>query len=317
MDGFLTELGKRLADRWLTLLVLPGALYLAVLVAAVTLGHTHPFDIGRLATQITTWATSSRRGFGGQVVLIMATLAGAAAAGLLTQSLGSVVERLWLAADWQTWPPAARHLAHWRVLRRRRRWNAAVSAYHQHRERAARARTQGQHADPAPRHTAWRRMTRIASEQPARPTWCGDRIHAVAVRVDRDLHLELTVVWPYLWLTMPDTTRAEITTARQALTRATVLSAWTVPYLVLAAWWWPAAPLAACIAIAGLARTRTATDTYALLLEAATRLHTRDLAKKLGVEMSGAITPEAADGVTRLLHSRIPPLTEPPNIRSR
>src|SRR5215470_11605020 len=144
MDGFLTELGKRLADRWLTLLVLPGALYLAVLVAAVTLGHTHPFDIGRLATQITTWATSSRRGFGGQVVLIMATLAGAAAAGLLTQSLGSVVERLWLAADWQTWPPAARHLAHWRVLRRRRRWNAAVSAYHQHRERAARARTQGQ-----------------------------------------------------------------------------------------------------------------------------------------------------------------------------
>lgn len=310
MDGFLTELGKKLAERWLTLLVLPGALYLAVLATALTLRHAHPFDIGRLAARITTWATmSSSRGFGGQVVLITAVFAGAAVVGILTQTLGSAVERLWLAAEWRAWPPVARHLAAWRVARRRRRWNTAARAYHEHRERAARARAQGRYTDPVPRDAVWRRMTRVALEEPARPTWCGDRVHAVEVRVGRDLHLDLAVVWPYLWLTMPDTLRAEITAARQALTRATVLSAWTMPYVVLAVWWWPSAPIAVCIAIAGLVRTSTATDAYALLLEAAARLHTADLAQKMGLDVSGAITPDTADSLTRLLHSRTPPPT--------
>ncbi|WP_326770755.1 hypothetical protein OG978_44460 (plasmid) [Streptomyces sp. NBC_01591] len=49
MGGLLSELGKKLAERWFSLLVLPGALYLAVLAVAQTLGHTHPFDALRLA----------------------------------------------------------------------------------------------------------------------------------------------------------------------------------------------------------------------------------------------------------------------------
>lgn len=48
-------------------------------------------------------------------------------------------------------------------------------------------------------------MTRIAQEQPARPTWIGDRIHAVITRLDRDYHLDLATIWPHLWLAMPET----------------------------------------------------------------------------------------------------------------
>ena len=78
MGGFLDELGKKLADRWLQLLVLPGAFYLAVAIAARTLGQSRPFDLHRLITQVIAWAkTPAATTVGGQVVLLAAALAGA------------------------------------------------------------------------------------------------------------------------------------------------------------------------------------------------------------------------------------------------
>jgi hypothetical protein len=66
-------------------------------------------------------------------------------------------------------------------------------------------------------------MQRVAAEEPDRPTCSGHRIQAVTVRLERDHHLDLPVRWPHLWLILPETTRTEITTAEQALTRATTL----------------------------------------------------------------------------------------------
>ncbi len=51
-------------------------------------------------------------------------------------------------------------------------------------------------------------MLRIATEAPDRPTWSGDRIHAVTVCLERDLHLDLPLVWPHLWLTLRENCRA-------------------------------------------------------------------------------------------------------------
>ena len=59
MGDILAELGKNLADRWLTLLVLPGALYLAVLAAARTLGQEHALDLPRLAHRVSVLANST------------------------------------------------------------------------------------------------------------------------------------------------------------------------------------------------------------------------------------------------------------------
>ncbi|URN10988.1 hypothetical protein LUW77_00475 [Streptomyces radiopugnans] len=56
MGGLLSELGKKLAERWLSLLVLPGALYLAVLGTAALLGHGHPFDLRHLTHQVSATA---------------------------------------------------------------------------------------------------------------------------------------------------------------------------------------------------------------------------------------------------------------------
>ncbi|MFD4604363.1 hypothetical protein ACFWPQ_40900 [Streptomyces sp. NPDC058464] len=297
----LAELGKKLAERWLSLLVLPGALYLAVAATARTLGHSHPFDLHRLTGQITEWANAPAVGStGGQVVLLAAALGGAAAVGLVAQALGSLAEQLHLAADWRTWPVGAYSLAQWATERRQTSWGTDAEAWYRHRDR-------GPWADPAARQDAHAKMIRISPECPDRPTWSGDRIYAVAVRLERDYHLDLAALWPPLWLILPDTVRTEITAARQALARATTLTAWALLYLALAAWWWPATAITAVLAVTSWRRTRSAADTYATLLEAAARLHARDLAAQLGLDPAGPFTQESGDTLGRHLTPSPPP----------
>ena len=313
MGGFLAELGKKLAERWLSLLVLPGLLYLAVLIAASLLGHRHPFAFGRLTSRLEDWtSTPGLNSVSGLVLVLLATLLAAAGAGLAAQALGSVTEQAWLAERWQSWPPPLRRLATSHTISRTRRWTAATETYDQQVD-IARAHLAGRTGTPPETDLgqARRSVTRIAQEKPARPTWIGDRIHAVIVRLDREYDLDLATVWPSLWLTLPEPTRTEITTARQALTRATVLAGWGLLYLAVAALWWPGLFLATTTIITAWRRARTAADTYALLIEAATRLHTPNLARALGLDHTGRLTQQTGWALTCLLQGRsnLVPLT--------
>ncbi|MFF4835059.1 hypothetical protein [Streptomyces sp. NPDC001315] len=304
----MSALGQKLAERWLSLLVLPGALFLATAAAARILGQTHALDYVRLTERITQWARSPAvTTVGGQVVLISAVLAAAAGAGLAAQGLGSLIQRTALAADWHIWPTPLARCARTVVTRRRARWIAAVHRYQQQLNTDARslART-GSRPDPAPRRAAFLAVQRIAAEEPDRPTWSGDRIQAAAVRLQRDHHLDVSVLWPHLWLTVPETTRVEITSAERALTRAAALGGWALLYTPLTAWWWPAAPLAAALALTARYRIRNAVDTYAQLLEAAVRLHATDLATQLGIAHVGPSDPALGDALTQHLRARAP-----------
>ncbi|MFD7183254.1 hypothetical protein ACFV90_24965 [Streptomyces sp. NPDC059904] len=309
MGGLLSELSKKLAERWLTLLVLPGALYLAVAATGHTLGQSAALDVGRLTHAISDTARAPQvTTVGGQVVLLAAILAGAAAAGLAAQSLGSIVERVALAADWGTWPWLFGELAERHVARRQRRWDAARAEYEALRllDRTPRPADRPR---PRERYRAAHKCERISVERPERPTWSGDRIHATAVRLDRDAHVNLLVLWPHLWLVLPEEIRGEIGRARAALTRAAVLSGWALLYLPLARWWWPAVPLAATLVVISARRLRTASDTYATLLEASVRLHLTDLADKLRIEEQ-PMGPPLGGAVMRRLSSPAP-ATEP------
>jgi hypothetical protein len=302
MSGLLSELGKRLAEKWLTLLVLPGALYLAVGIAGHILGQTRPFGVPHLIDDISSWPNRPLvRNTGGQVVLLAAALAVSAAAGLLAQAVGSLAERLCLAPDWNTWPAALRDVARRRVEGRTKRWAAAEASYRQQCDKAAAALAHGHRLDPTQRLAAYHAMTRISLERPARPSWSGDRINAVAVRLDRDYHVDLAAVWPYLWVTMSDSTRTQVTATREAVARATTLSGWALLYLLLAVEWWPAALIAATLAVVGRQRTRAASDAYAAFLEAAVRLHTPELAHRLGLEHTGPLDAQTGEALTRLL----------------
>lgn len=314
MSGFLGELGKKLAERWLTLLVLPGLLYLAVAAAAHTMGHSHALDVVFLSGRLTAWAkTPAATALGGQVVLLAGILAAAAAAGLVARAAGSAVDCLVLAPGWHTWTRPARAVIAWQVRRRQRAWDDAHATYHRLFDQAAQARRRGRPVpDPAPRHAAHRARDRISAERPDRPTWSGDRLHAVAVRLERDLHLELPGLWPHLWLTLPDRASGQVSTARQDLARATTLAGWAILYLPLTSWWWPAAPLSLAIGLIAWRRTRAAADTYAMLLEAAIRLYLTDLAQQVNLPHTGPATGDLGDTLTHLFHSPPPaPGVEP------
>lgn len=310
VGDILAELGKNLADRWLTLLVLPGALYLAVLAAARTLGQEHALDLRRLADQVSSWANSTAvHSTAALVAILVAALLGAAAAGMAAQGIGSFIESLWLAPGWRTWPAPLRRLAEQRLRRRQASWQQAHASYLDERNAAARAlalsRIRGQAAArPADLSGAREAMTRISPEYPARPTWIGDRIEAVTVRLNRDYRLDLATVWPSLWLAMPDGACREVTASRQALTSATTLAGWGVLYLIPGALWWPGLVVAAATVTASYRRARAAADTYARTLDASAHLYSPDLARQLGIEHAGPLDKDTGWRLTCILQGR-------------
>jgi hypothetical protein len=158
---------------------------------------------------------------------------------------------------------------------------------------------------------AHRAVIRIAQEKPGRPTWIGDRVHAVITRMDREYRLDLATVWPNLWLAMPETTRTEITAARESLARAATLAGWSLLYLVVGTLWWPDLIIAMAVVGTAWRRARTAADVYALLIEAAARLHTADLARSLGIDHTGPLNKQTGWALTCLLQgqSHLIPLT--------
>ncbi|MGV9501470.1 hypothetical protein ACWDQ0_24590 [Streptomyces sp. NPDC003642] len=309
MGGLWGELGKKLADRWLSLLVLPGVLYLATAAAAHTLGQRHALDAARLIQEVTTVAKQPAvTGVGGQIVLVGAILIASAAAGIVAEAAGALVERLVLAVGWKEWPLGLPVPAGWWVRRRQRRWDDAHRVYHEQ-QRLALAPDPADRPDPAVGRAALARRTRIALERPERPTWSGDRVQAVALRLDRDHSLDLATVWPYLEPVLPEALGARISEARAALARATTLAGWAVLYAPLAWWWWPAAPVALVLAATARHRTRSCADTYARLLDVAARLHLPDLAAQLGFDHAGPLTPDLGARLTH--HLRSEPLPPP------
>jgi hypothetical protein len=282
---------------------------------AVTLGHSHPFDAGRLVQRVTAIATDpSVHTTGGQVLLLVAVVLGAAAIGVAAQGLGALVERIAMAGGWNQWPaPIAWTVRRW-VTFRKYRWDREDRKYaEQH--LLARLPDPAQRPSPARRHATAGRRARISVEQPERPTWVGDRIQAAVLRVDRDHWIDLAVVWPYLERVLPDSLRNDIAETRAALSRAAVQGGWALLYAVLIWWWWPAALLALILAATSRHRLRASADAYARLLETAARLYVPALADQLGIDHTGPLDRPLGRRVTS--HLRPQPPARSVDTRSR
>ncbi|WP_435191771.1 CHAT domain-containing protein [Streptomyces sp. bgisy126] len=170
----LNELSKKLAERWVSLLVLPGVLYLSLLYVATALGHAHALDVDRLIQDVTARAKASIATTGaGQAILLVAILIGAAFVGIVAQSLGSLIERILLAAGWRQWRRPSSTVVGLVVKWRRHRWDAAHTNW-QAQLSAARAPRPADRPDPNARHRAARKRNGISVEataegHPARP----------------------------------------------------------------------------------------------------------------------------------------------------
>lgn len=280
MTDFFQELAKTLAQRWVGLLLVPGALFVGGAVVGVRLGHAHAVDPS-LATQVLTNATTSITGqtHTVQVVVIVGALLASAAVGLVVQATAGLTRALWLGR----WPGAiltARRVQRWeRQLHRRQELEQAQPA-------ATRSASARREID-----LVAARMNAVAIARPGRPTWMGDRIHAVEeIAADR-YGLDLPFAWPRMWLAMPDAARAEITAANGAFAAAVTVASWTWPTLVLGALWWPAALVAVVIGTTGWVRGRAAITDLTSLVESALDLYGCALAAAVGVETERSTGP--------------------------
>ncbi|MBB2910637.1 hypothetical protein FHS43_001900 [Streptosporangium becharense] len=297
MNVFLSELGKKLAERWLTLLVLPGLIYLTCAAIALTLGQRNALNPAALGDAVNRLAAQPSMATPGALVLLVAgVLAAAAAAGLAAAGLGRLTERVWNAEG--------RH----RIIRpltgiRRKRWDRADDRVREQiRSAAAAARDHARSGTPAP--PAAQVAALIAARQeigltrPQRPTWIADRLRAADQRVHEAYDLDLTGAWPRLWLVIPDTARAELGTAHEAYASAARLTGWAVLYLPLTAWWWPALPITVTVAAVAWRRGRSSAGTLSDLIEATVDLYGRDLALQLGLSCEGPLSRRTGLAIT-------------------
>ncbi|GLL05108.1 hypothetical protein [Dactylosporangium matsuzakiense] len=282
--GLLGDSGKQLAQRFLATLALPGVLFVAVTSVAVALGQRHSLDVDRLLS-----ATDRVIGrFDGRPVpaLLGAVAAALTACAIATvcSSLGSVVQRLWV-ADRPRW------LIGGLADRRRRRWDTADKAFAAAEVGADRTvREQRRElADLAAARNA------IALVRPARATWIGDRLGSVSARVWAEYGVDLSFGWPRLWLVLPDPVRSDIRQAARDLEASTTLAAWGILYLALGLLWWPAALAGLATIARSWTRSRTAAATLADLVEGAFDIHLSTLLSSIhGSEITA--TPTFADG---------------------
>ncbi|GGM94603.1 hypothetical protein GCM10011609_35100 [Lentzea pudingi] len=272
MTAFLETLGKRVAERWLELILLPGVFWVAVAILA----WKRVFNTRALTDLIATKPSPT---------VVAALLIAASAAGLVATGLGTTTRRLaLLRGHW--WPARVlTTLRRWRWRRADRKVTAAVAAA----VRAAPPNTATVITGPQVADRLARRDA-VALEPPERPTWTADQWRALSVRVHRAYGLELTLTWPRLWSVLPEHLRITIATAQNSYVVASTLSGWALLYGVLGVRWWPALPIALAVLVVSLVRTRAATATLCALVESAADLHGRDLAIQLGLEPSGPLS---------------------------
>ncbi|MFI6318976.1 hypothetical protein ACIBG8_15710 [Nonomuraea sp. NPDC050556] len=273
MSGFLAGLGQKLAERWLAVLVLPGALFEAVTWLAAVLGPLRPWDAGFLVARAAAQTKALDGAPVAQALLLVGLLLGATAAGLVATALAGPVLRCWFTTR-----------PRWLVERRRDRWDDAHQAY------LAAAARKGESAQDFARRRGElaARRNAIALARPYRPTWMGDQMDAAVTRVHNRYGLDLDAAWPRLWLVVPDHVRTTIGDARTNLADAAATAGWGLMYLAVSAvtLWWPAALIGAATVAVGWRRGRTATAALAQVCESTVDLYGAELAKAVNVPLA-------------------------------
>lgn len=270
MIGVLTEVGKRISSRWVTAILLPGLLLVAVGATAVTLGHARPFDLDYLATTAEHVGRDLAARPGRLVVVAAAVLAGAGLTGTAANGLGQLAQRWWLRERFLTGGLISR--SPW--SRRSRALAAAGRAG----------------------------ASTVAAYLPQRPTWLGDRIRLVEARVRAQYNVSAGLVWPRLWLLLDQDTRRPIIDARTRHAEAVTLTGWGILYLAPGVLWWPALLVAAGVLLTAWRRLRDTLAELSELVESAIDVRLRDLADALGIPISGA---EVSPAEGRALDDRL------------
>ncbi len=269
MTDFLSGLAGRLTDRWLTGVFLPGALFVAVVTAAVALGQHDALNPTRLADHVGNAVSGATdAGPSPWVLAVLGLITAATLVGLILSFVAeSVVQRALVASR-------PRFIVDARRRRTIQQWEQRDQP-------------------PAVRYA------------PARVTAAGDRLRLIGERADAQYGLSIVDVWPRLWILISADTRSMVTAAYQGYATSLIQIAWGTGCLLLSPVWWPAAAIAVAAVAWGMRRVRETAGSLAVLIESTVDTHQVQLAAALGVDVpSGRVTPNEGNTINDILNKR-------------
>jgi hypothetical protein len=286
VTGLLAELGKKIADRWLSTLLLPGLLFTTAVLCAYLLGWRHALDPAALTTGLDRFGKALSGHAARIVMTVIAAGLAATVAGLAAHGLAALVHSTYVARP------------QWWLVRRRNHRRIAVGPlwWLLHRRRKARNAAARRQPRPPVRY------------QPRCATPIGDRLRLIGERIDAQYGLDATLAWPRLWLLLPDSNRTAVQTAHDQYRAATALTAWGLLYLALGAIWPPALLAAAIAAAVGYRRAQATAAVLADLIEATIDTQQHALAAVAGITLlHGRITPTDGIRINDVLNKRALP----------
>ena len=289
LTDFLTELTKDLPGKWLERLFGPAFLFWAggLLLVVGSQG-------------LATWW---------QYLLTLPALAQVGwllAALLVLNASAAVMERLRLPLlrlleGYWPWPLRLLEkpliaLVRRRVQRQRERWSALMQ------QRESQSLTPAERMELARLEQA--RLDFPPDLADLRPTAVGDILRAVERRIVHRYGLDAVLLWPRLWLLLPEDARQEIAAARESLDRMAEAWGWGLCFLVWA-FWQPWAVLVALLwMLLAASLARALARTFAVLVQSAFDLYRWRLYEALhfpAPQEKGAAEVEAGQALTRYI----------------
>ncbi|MEE1743780.1 hypothetical protein [Streptomyces sp. JV184] len=286
MNGLFDELGRKIANKWLTTLLIPGLLWVCTAVLAWHLGWRHAFDPHSALPMLHRLGTGH---LAGKTVLVaVSALFVAVGAGIAADGLSTLLRSFWVA-------PVRSAPSRWLRNVRRERWERADRNMEAVSERALRT------GDGSEIDAAWARRDAISPIHPVHATWIGDRLRENQRRVQRAYGLDLATTWPRLWAVAPDPIRADIGVAQENFANAARIVAWALLYGLLGLLWGPALLVAVGVLYVGARRARSATEVLCQLVESCVDLYAVDLAERLRIPCAGVFSREVGESISELL----------------
>jgi hypothetical protein len=239
LSKFWEGVGGKLADRWAAVSTPALVFWLGGLLAyAYSRGGLHGLST------VTDWLNQQTTP--AQIAVLLTVLLGVAASGVIVQRLTVPVLRL-LEGYWPRWSDPLRRRFTDRARRR------AVDSD------AAWQRLAPQVLPPATPtaellsefvRVDQRRRRRPAKINRILPTRIGNILRAAETWPEDKYGLDAIVVWPRLWLLLPDTTRQELLSARAGLDNAVAATIWGVLFCAFSAWTVLTVPVGLAVALA-------------------------------------------------------------------
>jgi len=260
--GLLSLLQNRIPDRWFLRRLLPSALFIASAFIGASLGQSRWSDTAlakqRLAAELAK-AGGSLSAYTSATVILYALMAaaGAFAVPVVAETVGRLAAGAW---PWWLTPIDDRlrtvRASRWRSEDDLKR-DAVRARAAKHSLRAARLEARAAAAQPS---------------EPRTPTWIGDRLATAATEVASCLGLDVRTSWLELLLSLPESARTALTSARDGYDVACESLVWSCAYLILGIWWWPAALVGLVLGLTSWRWLRYAANALASTAEAAAHI---------------------------------------------